>query len=189
MKKTTILLFFLAVLGIVAGCKPSATKANDNDADSTQTSESAAQQDSTVYGVCTEGAMHTLVMKAEDGKVYTFEIDMDDSITVMGGILEGDQMAVTYRVDDMQDTIATKVINLTTLEANWSSLDKNFEIQKGGTVQSHQQGETQPWTSWRIFNGHLVLNKDTFDIDRLDDDSLFLENRDGIYAYSRVIKK
>ena len=80
----------------------------------------------------------------------------------------------------------TKVIDLTTLQATWTSLDKKFEIKKGGEVQSHQQGETQPWTSWRIFNGHLILNKDTFDIDRLDGDSLFLENKEGIFEYARA---
>ena len=81
--------------------------------------------------------------------------------------------------------VAKKVINLTTLQGKWTSLDKNFEILEGGTVKSNVQAEKNPWTSWKILNGQLVLNADTFSIDRLGGDSLYLENRQGIFVYTR----
>lgn len=39
-----------------------------------------------------------------------------------------------------------------------------------------------------ILNGQLLLNRDTFDIDQLSADSLYLENHDGIFVYKRVKK-
>ena len=35
-------------------------------------------------------------------------------------------------------------------------------------------------------NGHLVFNSDTFDVAELGADSMFLENRHGIYGFKRV---
>ena len=78
-----------------------------------------------------------------------------------------------------------KIINLTTLQGKWLSLDKNFEIQEGGVVKSNVKAESKPWTSWKILNGRLLLNKDTFDIVKLGNDSLYLENRVGIFAFKR----
>ena len=65
------------------------------------------------------------------------------------------------------------------------SLDKNFEIQEGGTVKCYIKEETNPWTSWKIYNGKLVLNRDTFTIDNLGADSLYLENNEGIFTFKR----
>lgn len=192
MKRLRIFTVALAAIAIMAGCKNSKPTNDAPGNDSTAVSNVSNDGDSTVYGVCKAGAMHTMEMQGEDGKYYNFQIDMEDSATVMGGLLEGDRMAVTYRVekgDGYADTIATRVINLSTLEAEWSSIDRNFEIQKGGTIQSHQQGETKPWTSWRIYNGHFLMDKDTFDITRLDADSLFLENQVGLWAYKRIVRK
>lgn len=36
-----------------------------------------------------------------------------------------------------------------------------------------------------IVNGLLLLNTDTFQIDELGSDSLYLENREGIFVYKR----
>ena len=38
----------------------------------------------------------------------------------------------------------------------------------------------------KILNGQLLLSQDTFDIYELGADSLYLENRSGIFAYKRV---
>ena len=76
-------------------------------------------------------------------------------------------------------------INLTSLLGHWTSLDRNFEIKEGGTVTSSLQSEKNPWTSWKIWNGKLILSKDTFDVDNLGADSLSLENKDGIFIYTR----
>lgn len=37
------------------------------------------------------------------------------------------------------------------------------------------KAEQNPWTSWKILNGKLLLNKDTFMIDELGPDSMYLE--------------
>ena len=65
-------------------------------------------------------------------------------------------------------------------------MDKNFEIEEGGEVKSFQKAEKNPWTSWSILNGKLLLGKDTFDIDVLGPDSLSLENKVGIFVYKRA---
>ena len=51
--------------------------------------------------------------------------------------------------------------------------------------RSNVKAETNPWTSWKILNGKLLLNKDTFAIDKLGSDSLMLENTQGIYVFKR----
>ena len=77
------------------------------------------------------------------------------------------------------------MVNLTTLLGRWTSIDKNFEIQEGGVVESSVKAETHPWTSWKIYNGNLLLNRDTFNVVQLGADSLYLENGEGIYAFKR----
>ena len=68
---------------------------------------------------------------------------------------------------------------------HWTSIDRNFEIEEGGTVRSSVKAETNPWTSWKILNGQLLLNRDTFDITSLGADSLYIENRNGIFVFKR----
>jgi hypothetical protein len=104
-----------------------------------------------MYGTYVDGGMSAFDMKCDDDSVRNFVIEQDSGV-VFGGFAQGDQLAVDYKKNGLGENIITKVINLTTLQATWTSLDRNFEIQKGGTVQSHQQGEKQPWTAWRIFN-------------------------------------
>lgn len=81
--------------------------------------------------------------------------------------------------------LASKIINLTSLLGKWTSLDKNFDILEGGEVRNNVKAETNPWTSWKILNGNLLLNTDTFAIDKLGPDSLLLENAKGIYVFKR----
>ena len=103
---------------------------------------------------------------------------------VEGGLMAGDKVAVTgLKVDG--ELIANRVINVTSLLGHWTSLDKNFEIEEGGTVRSSLKAETNPWTSWKILNGQLLLNRDTFDITSLGADSLYIENQNGIYTFKR----
>lgn len=192
MRKLALLALFFMSIGLFFGCKPSKNDGNNGSGDSANVASATAEtvKDSTMYGTYVDGGHGGFMLKCDDDSVREFVVDLDnDSDVVFGGMAAGDQMAVTYRTNGLGEKIVTKAINLTTLQATWTSLDKNFEIEKGGTVQSHQQGETRPWTSWRILNGHLLLNSDTFDIDRLDGDSLLLENHDGIFAYSRLKKQ
>lgn len=142
--------------------------------------------DSTIYGKCGEGTMmHTLELIDEAGKTRSFLINQDDSSAVQGGLMAGDRLAVIASVE-YGDTLATKVINLTTLQGKWASIAKSFEIEDGGVVKSSMEAEQNPWTVWKIYNGHLVLNTDTFDIDILGADSLYLENKEGIFGYKRM---
>ena len=81
--------------------------------------------------------------------------------------------------------VATKVINLTSLMGRWTSISRNFVIEEGGVVTSDVKAETHPYTSWKIFNGQLLLGRDTFNIVTLGPDSLAIENHNGIYLYKR----
>lgn len=190
MKKATLLACLLTAVLFIASCNNKKADKPAANADMPQQEEAAAA-DSTVYGECLEGSMHRVLVKMDNGRVMAFTKDLDDSVSVVfGGVLIGDDMAVTYYVDKANaDTVATRIINLTTLRAHWQSLDRDFELEKGGAIKSNQPNETNPWTSWRILNGRLLLNKDTFDITMLSADSLYLENDNGIWEFSRVKEK
>ena len=81
--------------------------------------------------------------------------------------------------------LAVNVILLSSLLGKWTSIEKNFVILEGGEVKNNVKAETNPWTSWKILNGKLLLNKDTFAIDKLGSDSLMLENTQGIFVFKR----
>ena len=143
--------------------------------------------DTTAYGVCGDGtAMHTLQLITDLGDTLEYAlIKADDSeSSVAGGLMAGDRVAVTGH-DTADGRVADKVINLTSLLGRWTSIDKNFVIEEGGTVSSSVKAETESWANWKIFNGHLLLNKDTFDVVMIGADSLSLENNKGIFVYKR----
>ncbi|MDD5861947.1 MAG: hypothetical protein PUD15_05225 [Prevotella sp.] len=181
------MLMMAAVIGMVfafAGCKQSSKKATPVISQTEQTQKN--DNDSTVYGVCGDGtAMHTLELITDAGDTLNYMIDdEEDQSPVVGGLFSGDRMAVIGHKEG-GDLVATKIINLTTLTGKWMSLDKNFEILEGGQVKSYAKAENNPWTTWKILNGKLLLNKDTFDIDNLGADSLYLENKNGIFTFKR----
>ncbi len=186
MKKITLIcLAALVTAFAMTGCKGKSTKTTTESKDSVKAETTS---DSTIYGVCGDGtSMNVVQLVTDAGDSIEFELPQADNGTdaVLGGLLAGDRLAVIAggTMDGMR--VAKKVINLTTLQGKWTSLDKNFEILEGGTVKSNVQAEKNPWTSWKIVNGELVLNTDTFSIDRLGGDSLYLENRQGIFVYTR----
>lgn len=156
------------------------------------TDEVVEVNDTTVYGVCGEGtSMHSLeiITDAGDTLVYTLlsqdaETEVETPSDVQGGLMAGDKMAVTgHKTAD--ELVADRVINVTSLLGHWTSIDKNFTIEEGGTVRSAVKAETNPWTSWKILNGSLLLNRDTFAIEGLSADSLYLENQNGIFTFKR----
>ena len=83
------------------------------------------------------------------------------------------------------ENFAKIVINTTSLLGKWTNIAKNFDIEDGGVVHSNVQAESKPYTSWKIYNGCLLLNNDTFQIRLLGPDSLYLENKEGLYEYKR----
>ncbi len=191
MKKTAFysMMACAALMGaasVLSSCNDKANKTNTNGADSTVVENSVP--DSTVYGTCGEGTTMNsleLITDAGDTLQYLLADDGGEEQGVQGGLLAGDRMAVIEGQPLDGDKVAAKVINLTTLLGKWVSLDKNFEIMEGGTVKSYLKAETKPWTTWKIVNGNLVFNRDTFMIDKLANDSLYIENKDGIFTYKR----
>ena len=177
---------FLAVLlsGILTtACKEKTAVSPDNGTDSICEEE----LDTTVYGICGEGTtMHNLELITNDGDTLNLAVNVDDSDTdvVKGGLLSGDKLALIV-TDIYGEKTAGIVVNLTTLEGKWTSLDRNFEIVDGGEVLSTVQSETNPYTSWKIHNGKLLMGRDSFDVVSLGADSLELENSKGIFVYKR----
>lgn len=142
--------------------------------------------DTTLYGICGEGtSMHSLELVTSEGDSLNFNYNLDDEPVVRGGLMVGDKLAVISNVDEFGEQRATLILNLTSLLGHWTSIDKNFEIQDGGVVSSNILAETQPWTTWKVLNGQLILERDTFDVIELRADSLYLENKEGIFVYKR----
>ena len=188
MKKLIVVALPLLVAAfLIAGCKDKNKNNVGDGIDSTDVELMVS--DSTVYGVCGENtAMHSLELITDAGDTLRFVLNEDENgdVNVLGGLLAGDRLAVVEGPEVDGEKVAKKVINITTLLGKWTSLDKNFEIQDDGTVRSTVQAEKNPWTSWKIVNGRLVLNRDTFDINNLGSDSLYLENKNGIFVYKRA---
>lgn len=184
--KRTLPLMLLSCL--IASCNGNKQKGSDTDVNAT--TDTAA--DSTLYGICGEGtAMHTLQLITLTGDTLNLSLLPDDAddpdadaATVNGGLMCGDHLAV-LATTTADGPVATKVINLTSLMGRWTSISRNFVIEEGGVVTSDVKAETHPYTSWKIFNGQLLLGRDTFNIVTLGPDSLAIENHNGIYLYKR----
>lgn len=159
-------------------------------ADSPTADAATTTTDKTIYGKCGANcAVHTLEVIADNGDTIVCSINPSDTTdtpdVVRGGLFAGDRIAViTEKLDD-GTMKAIKAINITSLLGRWISLDRDFSIQEGGIVTSHDT-VPQPYTDWKIFNGLLLLNSDTFDIYTLGADSLWLESNSGIYEYRRM---
>lgn len=186
MKKLVYMAIAMVVLFAANSCKEKKNTPVISANDSVEVEEVS---DSTIYGVCGEGtSMHSLELCSDEGDTLSVFIDDANPSIVQGGLMAGDRIALlAYKAQD-GEMIAQKVINLTSLLGKWISLDKNFDLLEGGEVKNNVKAETNPWTSWKIMNGKLLLNKDTFDIDNLGPDSLLLENHQGIFVFKRQKK-
>ena len=174
----------LMLLSCLMACNGNKQKGSDTDVNA-----DTATADSTLYGICGEGtAMHTLQLITLTGDTLNLSLLPDDpdadAATVNGGLMCGDHLAV-LATTTADGPVATKVINLTSLMGRWTSISRNFVIEEGGIVTSDVKAETHPYTSWKIFNGQLLLGRDTFNIVTLGPDSLAIENHNGIYLYKR----
>ena len=173
MKKLVYVFSVIIAAGLFAvGCRQTPpADAVQADSDTVMIDETV-EVDSTVYGVCGEGtAMHTLELVTDGGDTLYYTYQVEEDASVLGGLMVGDRIAV----------MGTEMLG------KWTSLDKNFEIVEGGMVSSNVEAESNPWVSWKILNGHLLLNTDTFDIVELGADSLYIENKSGIYVYKRAL--
>lgn len=185
MRRYYLCYVLLSLMFLISACRDKPQRNNNK----LESSEQTTTQDSTLYGVCGEGTMmHSLQLITDGGDTIVFALpDSDDGAqTVVGGLLAGDRLAVVEGLPVDGEKCARKVINLTTLQGKWTSIDKNFEILEGGEVSSDVEAEKNSWTTWKILNGKLLLNRDTFDIDEIGSDSLYLENKVGIFVYKRV---
>ncbi|MBQ6652543.1 MAG: hypothetical protein IJM81_03995 [Prevotella sp.] len=139
--------------------------------------------DSTVYGRYLEGGMSMMVLLTDNGDTVEYYVEDKDSM-VKGGCFEGDRMAIIgYKADG--ENVAQHAVNLNSLQGKWSDIAKSFEIKEGGVVESNVPAESKPYTKWKIYNGQLILNTDTFGVVALGPDSLWLESDKGIFQYKR----
>ncbi|MBR0116272.1 MAG: hypothetical protein IKH02_02345 [Prevotella sp.] len=184
---------FVAALALMAvGC----TDKKEANIPVIKETKAVAQGDETKFGECVNATSHSFQLVQIDGDTLDFIVEEqylspEDSLVVgdvvCGGLYDGNKMAVMATPGE-EGLVVRKAINVTSLMGRWTSLDKNFEIKDGGVVESHVQNESNPYTEWKILNGKLVLSKDTFNILSIGNDSLYLENEKGIYAYKRQLE-
>ena len=118
---------------------------------------------------------------------------------MLGGLQVGDRMAVMPNADKTEARI---VINQTTLLGNWvmpnpidGSDEVGISIKEGGIAESIAQGSII-YRTWRLVHGKLeiVLVREgtndieevsTYDIVKLQADSLVYRDEEEIFEYSR----
>ncbi len=183
MKRIFYFIMSLFILAVAISCKDNKPKSVMSQTGEVE--DSVSTNDSTIYGTMVDGGMNSIILLTDNGDTLEYLVNPDDTIEVVkGGKINGDRFAIIgYK--EYGDNFMRSAINLTSLLGNWSSLDRNFEIKEGGTVTSSLQSEKNPWTAWKIWNGKLILSKDTFDIENLGADTLSLENKAGIFVFTR----
>ena len=183
MRKTFYFIMSLFILAVAISCKDNKLKSVMSQ--SGEVEDSVSTNDSTIYGTMVDGGMNSIILLTDNGDTLEYLVNPDDTLEVVkGGKINGDRFAIIgYK--EYGDNFMRSAINLTSLLGNWSSLDRNFEIKEGGTVTSSLQSEKNPWTAWKIWNGKLILSKDTFDVENLGADTLSLENKAGIFVFTR----
>ena len=183
MRKTFYFIMSLFILAVAISCKDNKPKSVMSQ--SGEVEDSVSTNDSTIYGTMVDGGMNSIILLTDNGDTLEYLVNPDDTLEIVkGGKINGDRFAIIgYK--EYGDNFMRSAINLTSLLGNWSSLDRNFEIKEGGTVTSSLQSEKNPWTAWKIWNGKLILSKDTFDVENLGADTLSLENKAGIFVFTR----
>ena len=183
MRKTFYFIMSLFILAVAISCKDNKPKSVMSQ--SGEVEDSVSTNDSTIYGTMVDGGMNSIILLTDNGDTLEYLVNPGDTLEVVkGGKINGDRFAIIgYK--EYGDNFMRSAINLTSLLGNWSSLDRNFEIKEGGTVTSSLQSEKNPWTAWKIWNGKLILSKDTFDVENLGADTLSLENKAGIFVFTR----
>lgn len=151
-------------------------------------SQTVEVADSMVYGTCGEGtAMHTVELVGADGKSCSFTLNggAKESGRVLGGLNVGDSLAVLSRHKSEGMPFAEVVVNVTSLADRWVSLNQTLILYKDGKAITKEK-ESKPVVSWKLFNGHLVVGKDTFAIRTIGSDSLYLVKGQTVTGYRRM---
>lgn len=199
MRKRVFIATALAV-ALVCGCGDKQRRAA---ADSTAApADSAAQDGSTLSGICGEGsAMNTLQLITDGGDSLTLSVkEARDRQRVYGGYACGDRMTVVRGKDG---NTAELVVNETTLTGTWlmpppleGTPPVGVSLLAGGVAESEGQNATE-YKSWRIVSGgrlELVSVREgggaaedttTYDIMRLDGDSLIYAGGETLFKYGR----
>ena len=142
--------------------------------------------DTTTYGICGEKTTPSRIQLITDLNDTLFiKVSDEGASNIVGGIIVGDRLALTYRHSPHDDLILDQCINITSLLGRWKSIDRQFEICEGGVVAGDSLAGQKAWTKWTLLNGRLLLNKDTFTIASLGADSLELETPTEIFLYTR----
>ena len=183
MRKIFYFIMTLLVLTIVISCKDSKSKSVMSDTE--KNADSLLSNDSTVYGTMVDGGMNSIILLTDKGDTVEYLVNPNDTFEIVkGGKISGDRFAIIgYK--EYGESFMRSAINLTSLLGNWCSLDRNFERKEGGVVTSNLQSERNAWTAWKMWNGKLILSKDTFDVEGLGADTLALENKEGIFVFTR----
>lgn len=197
MRRTAFAIIIMALMLFISCDYKSKTQDKHDSEESTEQVE-----DSAFYGVGGIGtSMHSLMLINDAGDTLVFEVipegetaelDEPDMIgmatmptQVVGGMPNAGDRVSVVAVGDGDERVAHSIVNLTSLQGHWQSIERDFEICEGGVVKQSNQSEKTPWTEWKMLNGQLLLGTDTFNIDVISPDSLLLENQKGIYAYTR----
>ena len=131
--------------------------------------------DTTVYGVCAEAANYTVLLATVTGDTIGYAIPMDSieiDTLVVGGMYNGDRLAVIAYKNEDGENVVRHIINLTTIAGKWKNGDRELDLSDGD--------------DWKIFNGQMVAKGDTFSVYDVNPDTLTLETADGIYDFERV---
>ncbi len=181
MNKYIVFVIATAMATVFVGCNGNTQKNANENVDSVTVSV----PDTALYGVIGEGTtMNVLEVITDGGKTLTFEIDGQDEDAIQGGVFAGDKVTLTF-TEDKDVRMVDKMVNLTSLLGKWTSLDRNFQIQENGVIESNGSAESHPYTQWAMSNAQLILNTDTFDVLTLGPDSMTIENAHGIFVYKR----
>lgn len=185
MKKTFCAILAAAMTMAMTGC--TGKKATHDTADIV--ADTTAVADTTVYGTCGDGStMHVLQLVTDRGDTLECMLESPDGTVeteVKGGMSAGDRMGVILTLDNEGQQYACSAINITSLLGRWSSLEQSFQLNADGSVTNSVK-EPRPYTRWQLCNGRLVLSADTFSIETIGSDSLYLKDSRGVAGYRRM---
>jgi hypothetical protein len=195
--------FILGSTMLFSGCKNKTVESNAGDSIAAD-SQKVAVTDSTMYGILGEGTGMSCVELITD-KGDTLNLVKDNEETGQSAIMAGDVEygnRYAFTMNKQHESLVT-LLNLTQLCHAWvqpipgQSGKQGFELQMDGQKASSINMATLTYSSWKIFNGKLILNSksqgngaafdvsDTLTVQTLTDDSLIIRRGDMLDRYAR----